>query len=235
MNTKLFKPLVIEFEDKETLYRTITDTAEELIINSINENGNCRLLLAGGTSPLPIYKSLSQSPAIVWSEVEIFQSDERLVETDTAQSNQFQISNALGQDIIRETYATHFFDTKSQELALEKYNEVIDSLDDVLFDVAILGIGSDGHIASLFPEGNYLKHLDTHCVATIAPKEFEISSRVSLSIESILSTKQIVVIILGEKKSELLSELLEGQLSASKFPAKFLLSHPQVSIYYSPQ
>jgi 6-phosphogluconolactonase len=114
---------------------------------------------------------------------------------------------------------------------IENYREILDSLDEPFFDVCILSIGSDGHIASLFPNQEYLKHQEQTVIPTIATDDLPIPRRVSLSLETILSSRKLLVILKGDGKNKVLEEMLEGTKPAIDFPAKFLLAHPHLYIY----
>ena len=116
-------------------------------------------------------------------------------------------------------------------MTIKEYSEKLDTLDGSFFDFTVLGIGQDGHIASLFPGGKYLKHQEETVIQTSAPRDFAVGKRISLTVESILSSSEILIMLVGENKQEALQEMLEGEKPATQFPAKFLLAHPNVRIY----
>jgi 6-phosphogluconolactonase len=234
MPINLYKPKVFEFETLNVLYQKTTEYILDKISAVQGENGIARLMLTGGETPIKLYSKLATS-GLDWSNVEIYQSDERYLPSTTVNSNQYNIIKALGDDVINECREVNFFNTDLPvQECLQDYNERLDALDGVLFDQTILGIGTDGHIASLFPRQDYLKAINnTHCIETIAPEEFTCPERVSLTINTILNSKDIVVLLTGEKKINVLTEMLEGNLSAVEFPAKVLLSHPNLTIFFS--
>jgi 6-phosphogluconolactonase len=233
MTIKLFKPQVIEYETTDILQTQMIQYTEDRINHYQNENGTCRLLLSGGKTPMEFYKKLGQNQATIWEEVELYQTDERYVINNQLSSNQYNISNSFGCLTMARIKSANFFNT-TLELGdcVENYNEIIDSLETPFFDIAVIGIGVDGHIASLFPNGPYLKHLDDFALATVAPASLDTPiQRLSVSIETLLNAQEIFVVLLGYDKSAVLTELLEGTKSATEFPAKFLLSHPRLKIY----
>jgi 6-phosphogluconolactonase/glucosamine-6-phosphate isomerase/deaminase len=77
-----------------------------------------------------------------------------------------------------------------------------------------------------------LGHNKQRVISTTAPENLQTASRISLTIETILNSQKILVLLQGSKKSDVLAELLEGGKTASEFPAKFLLSHPDLNIFY---
>jgi 6-phosphogluconolactonase len=231
---QLYKPFIAQYEKTDLLYQD----AQNIIVDRVNEaaaqTGLARIALSGGQTPFPLYERLSLDPSIDWSTIELYQTDERYVNKSDQNSNQNQISKAIGIDGLRELRSKNFFNVEYPlELAASDYSDIIDSLDGVLFDVTVLGVGSDGHFASLFPGGEYLKHNEAKAIFTKAPKYLEVKDRLSLTLESILSSDLIVVLLTGEKKKNVVTEILEGKLPASEFPAKFLLAHPNLHIFQS--
>lgn len=229
---ELYKPVVLEFESTDTLYRHACDYIEEKLVVSQSEKGVARLLLSGGQTPMPVYEKLGQSSIINWGGVELYQTDERYVSKELPDSNQNTISKYLTEDVIEELKEVHFFNASLPvEQAIADYNERIEALDDVFFDQTVLGIGEDGHIASLFPSSNDLKvKPEVFAIPTLAPENYDIRERLSLTIDTILNSEDILVLLVGERKINVLTELLEGNLPAIDFPAKSLLAHPKVKI-----
>lgn len=233
MSVNIFPPKIIQFESKEKLYEMAYLNLEESILSHQAHKGKCRIALSGGNTPLELYQKIGKSPVIDWQKMEIYQSDERFIENTDEKSNQFQIKKSLGIETItklEENFGVFWLKNDEKiDKCLENYNEILESLDGIWFDEIILGIGADGHIASLFPEGDYLCHQETAVIATESVF-FEVAQRLSLTIESLLNSEKITVLLVGSNKSGVLQELVEGKLSAANFPAKFLLSHPNVHI-----
>lgn len=224
----IYPPKITNFETILELYNAAYLSLEENILSTQGHKGSCRLLFCGGSTPLPLYTKIGQSPVIDWTRLDIFQSDERFVDPNNENSNQFQIRKALGIFAVEEMEKTqnlHFWQTQNISDSLANYNEKLENLDGIWFDEAILGIGVDGHIASLFPGGNFEKNL------TIATQtaDFEVAQRLSLTVESLLNCEKITVLLIGNK-IDTLQEMMEGKLKAADFPAKFLLAHPNLHI-----
>lgn len=223
--------MVTEFETTKQLYMKAEELFVDRVLGAVGETGVGRVAFSGGTTPLPLYSRLSQNPVIDWEKIEIFQTDERYVPANSLDSNQFQITQCLGPAAM-EARELNFFNTLLPiNMTVKDYSEKLEVLDGPYFDFTVLGIGSDGHIASLFPGGKYLRHQSTSVIETVAPREFSVAKRVSLTLESILNSHEILILLIGENKSGILLEMLEGEIKASDFPAKFLLAHPNVKIY----
>lgn len=233
VSINIFPPKITQFESQEQLYESAYLNLEENILSHQSHQGNCRIALSGGFTPMELYQKIGKSPIIDWQKLEIFQTDERFIDQNDQRSNQFQIRKSLGLEActkLEENFNIYWLKSDEKlEKCLDKYNEILENLDGVWFDEVILGIGSDGHIASLFPSGSYLKHQENRVIAT-ETSVFEVTQRLSLTLESVLNSSKITILLVGANKSEVLQELVEGKMSAIDFPAKFLLAHPNVHI-----
>jgi 6-phosphogluconolactonase len=228
---QFFQPKIIDFEDKTQLYSTVVEHIFSLISYTIGQEGSVRLAFSGGQTPFPVYEKLGRDSGLDWEGVEIYQTDERFSQ-NPVELNQIAIAEALGQDTVGRLKSFNMMKVNQTiQDAVRTYTETLDSLDSPLFDLTVLGVGTDGHIASLFPNNSYLKHTDELVLPTLAPAEFVSPERVSLSLESVLNTKEIIVLLVGSKKKGVLEEMLGGKKSATEFPAKFLLLHPNVVIF----
>jgi 6-phosphogluconolactonase len=229
---EFYKPIVTAFESDDKMYDAAMTICVNQILDTVGENGLARIALSGGQSPLPLYKKLFQNPFIEPESVELYQTDERYVSSDTPTSNQFNILESLGEN---KNYfkELNFIDTSlSVEDCVAKYLETIDSLDGPLFDLTILGVGEDGHIASLFPRANYLNGFQQNVHQSKA-KSDDTPQRVSISLNALLKSSMVLVLLVGERKRHIVPEMLEGKKEAIDFPAKFLLCHPNVTILES--
>jgi 6-phosphogluconolactonase len=230
----IFKPNLIQFETQDQLYKSATALVLDNIIDSQNEEGVSRVALTGGNTPKKLYQLIAKENGIDWSRVEFYQTDERYVDQNSIDSNQKMILETIGEEIITHQSDFRRIDTSMDiSLTVESYNEQINNLDGTLFDVVILGVGTDGHIASLFPNQNYLSHQEKKVIKTTATNGHNIKDRITLTIESILNSKAIILLITGEDKAFIINEILEGKKLAQEFPVKFLLAHPNLSIFYT--
>lgn len=231
---QIHRPRIFDFETREVLQNQVTSHIIDRLLEVTGEKGIYRLGITGGSSVLPIYRMLSQNPQIPWQNAFLFLTDERQVSLDDPKSNYFNITTAFGKDFCKELGEFNFFETNlPPSQAILNYSEKLEVLEGKIFDTNLVSVGPDGHIASLFPGGDYLKHQDQKLLETIAPKKFDISKRFSFTIESMLSSDEILLLIVGENKKHVLNELLEGSFSAKEFPAKFLLAHPNLQIFQS--
>ena len=230
MTVNLYKPKVLEFETMDIMYRQVCDIIEDKIHFTQQDKGIVRLLLGADSSCIPIYKKLNHSGIIDWQDVELYQTDEKYIPVTDPESKQNIITTNLG--VADETAGNYFFDTKLNiDKSLENYNQILDTLDGVFFDQGIISLGLNGTIASLFGGENQLKHQDAYAIATKSSEELDEADRLSLTSETLLNTENLYIILTGESKRQVLLELAEGNLPIKEFPAKILLTHPNVTIF----
>ena len=147
-----------------------------------------RIALSGGTTPKPIYEHF-RTLAINWNDVELFQTDERYT-ADPTELNQLMILPALTNPVIASLAKLTLFNT---ELAIKQSIETFaKNIPGTAFDLVILGIGTDGHIASLFSPTDFDN--PNAVIATNAPHQYKTTVRLSLGSSVLLIAKNILVI-----------------------------------------
>ena len=183
----------------------------------IVENSKLNIALSGGTTPIPIYELLAKTP--IAKSANFFQVDERYVQKYDEKSNQKMIIETLK--------PSHFFafDTALPiEESLKKYEENIPPF----FNLTILGIGEDGHTASIFP--NTPNQDSTEKTAHTQTENFDIKDRLTLTLNTILKSKEILVLI--KNKAKVLEQLTHPTLKPDQFPALHLLKHPNLHVHH---
>lgn len=206
--------------------------ASHAIEDFIVEQGSkpLRIALSGGSSPKAIYEKLAESKSIDWSKIELFQVDERYVSEDSEDSNAKLIHESLTGKIAS-LKNFHTFDTsKSIKEALIDYEKRLRKLGKPLFDLVLLGFGNDGHTASLFPHGPELEEVErlvVHSKSPISP-----SDRLTLTYPAIMSSRKIIFLIRGANKKDIIQKWLDKDSSEEDIPAKAILDHQDIDIYY---
>ncbi len=185
------------------------------------------LVLSGGSTPAAVYRELAQRKWN-WKRVEVYLVDERFVPPFHADANAKLVRENLN---IQAQF--HFWDTD-----LDLPHEAAAMHDAFLqkrtkpFDVVILGIGPDGHFASLFPHSPALHEKERLALATTT-KEFAIRDRLTMTPPIILAAKKIVVLLKGANKLSILKELESGNKTANEFPAALLRNHPNLKVLFA--
>jgi 6-phosphogluconolactonase len=192
------------FNSLDTFISIITD---EIILHAkkcIKEQSYFNLLISGGTSPIPIYKELNKRK-IDFSNWHFWLCDERISHIDNIDLNYIQIQNILFINVPICQINFHFFDFNSNiKNCISNYELFLSKIK--YFDFSLLGVGEDGHIASLFP-GKYLGLEDN------SPKILFINDspkypkkRLTLSAKLISNSSHIFYIANGANKKYVLSK-----------------------------
>jgi 6-phosphogluconolactonase len=171
------------------------------------------LFLSGGNTPRSLYELLAAEPyrsQLNWSKVEIYFGDERCVPPDHPDSNYLMAHTTMLSKLpIPEPNIHRMRGELSPEAAAIEYGQLLQSkFHDAGPDMVLLGMGPDGHTASLFPGTAALKEPHHRCVANFVPKLN--SWRVTLTYPFLNKFKSVLILIDGSDKAEILKEVLEG-------------------------
>ena len=181
--------------------------------SSINKYQNASIAVPGGTSPIKIFNELSKQK-LDWSKVQITLVDDRLVDPDNDHSNQKLINDYLLKNEAK----------KSKFIPLNKNLNKGDNFKFPL-DVCLLGIGNDGHFASLFPNminnTNMLDPKSKSSINEVKANGNPFVPRISMNLPLILSSNLIILLIKGKLKQEVLREAYNNK----NIPLYYLLKH----------
>ena len=188
------------------------------IREAIQDHGAFYVALSGGSTPKAIYRSLSSAPyseQIPWDKIWLFWGDER---SDPAQSNyKMTMEAGFGTMPIPKN---QIFPMKAQENieegALDYQKQIENALKGHPFDLVMLGMGEDGHTASLFPQTDALKVQGKLVVANYVPQKN--TWRMTLTYEAINSAHNIAIYVLGESKKETLVEVFKSEENFERYP-----------------
>jgi 6-phosphogluconolactonase len=192
---------------------------------AIEERGRFAVVLAGGSTPETLYGILARDyiGRIDWSKVYVFFGDERSVPPHHEDSNLKMASEAL-LDHVPVGNVHRIRGELPPDEAAEAYEEELRKFfqtDDVpRFDLILLGIGADGHTASLFPETSAIEVHDRWVVANPVLKLD--TTRITLTIPVINAARAVIFLVAGEDKAEALVEILEGEADPRAYPAKLI-------------
>ena len=181
--------------------------------SSINKYQNASIAVPGGTSPIKIFNELSKQK-LDWSKVQITLVDDRLVAPDNDHSNQKLINDYLLKNEAK----------KSKFIPLNKNLNKGENFKFPL-DVCLLGIGNDGHFASLFPNminnTNMLDPKSKSSIDEVKANGNPFVTRISMNLPLILSSNLIILLIKGKLKQEVLREAYNNK----NIPLYYLLKH----------
>jgi len=188
--------------------------------SSIENKGLASLVVSGGSSPIKVFDELSNFD-LPWSKVQVTLVDDRLVEPENKNSNQKLISDYL---LKSKAKVAQFFPL-TNDLITKTNNFKLP------FDVNLLGMGEDGHFASLFP--SMIDDFDAFNIKAKF-KVFETSSqgdpflpRVTMNLSLILNSEMIILLVKGEKKINVLNEAYNNK----KLPIHYLLKNRRENLF----
>jgi len=224
----------LEIVDERVLAAVAADELVASIQDVLSDREACSVVLSGGTTPGAIYRNLSRPPRvdeIEWERLAFFWGDERWVPHSSTHSNFRMVSETLFCPLKSKPSKVFEVDTDlaSAEDSAAAYQETIRAAGyfteglKPYFDIVLLGVGEDGHIASLFPQSSGLNEMEKLCIATSNPESPE-SLRVSLTLPVILAAERIYVFAKGESKAETIARIFEGDETVEELPARALMN-----------
>ena len=205
------------YANQEELVREVSAQALQVIEDRLLSHGIFHLVLTGGTLGNAISASLvstwNQAPEM-YSGLHIWWSDERFVASDSDQRNAYPLHEKLLNSNITIHEALASDSGKSISDAVIAYES---ALEDVVIDLNILGLGPDGHVASLFPGIADLDDERDIFAITDSPKPP--ASRISFTMNFINQGREVWIVAAGESKADAVSKIIEGETS---IPASYV-------------
>ena len=194
------------FDDAEQLAQQVTLEILAEAKKAIEDRGAFHFITAGGTTPNRCYELLSKAKAY-WSKWHIYMGDERVLHfNDSERNSQALLKHWLNNNDIP-AKNIHFINTEAgAEKSAKHYACLFDSVAE--FDLCLLGMGEDGHTASLFPGNAALDDLRSAVPVYDAPKAP--GERVSIGLTTLKNAAECIVIATGENKREALVKLKQG-------------------------
>ncbi|TMO68651.1 6-phosphogluconolactonase [Pseudoalteromonas aurantia] len=227
------------FESKAQMTEALASLLEVGIANGIKQDGKALVMVSGGSSPAPAYKYLSDLP-LEWDKVSIAMVDERWVEPVHEKSNEAFINETLLQNKAADAEFIVMKNSASSALAGQvECEHAYQALK--IPDVTILGMGPDGHTASLFPHAEGLESglqtSDIVCAINAVESAVtgSITERMSLTLNGIARSKEVVLLISGDEKRAMY-EQAKSAGSELDIPLRAVINHPQItlSVFWCP-
>ena len=226
----------LEFSSTEQLDRSLSRRIEKTLSRSLKDNSKASLVVSGGRSPKGFFKLLSKTQ-IDWAKTLVTLADDRWVDISHEDSNEKLVKELM---LINNAESAQFISLKTENdsvsdgvMELEHSFPMISS-----FSLVILGMGTDGHTASLFPNTDSLRQgIDINsCKQFIASKPTDAPHmRISMTASRLLAADEIIVHITGAKKRKILDKALAGT-DATEIPIRIILNQTEVpvTVFWSP-
>jgi len=214
--------------------RELSHAAAELFVSlgqqAIAARHRFTIALAGGSTPRRLYALLAKDPwrsQLDWSAVECFFGDERAVAPEHAESNYRMAHDALLEPLAVPAQRIHRMQAERANLtaAAADYQTELAKVFDIsvdapppVFDLVLLGLGSDGHTASLFPHTEALS-VDQAWVAANEVPQLD-TRRMTLTLPVLNQAANVIFLVTGADKAAVLAEVLEGPSDPARLPGQ---------------
>lgn len=201
----------------ESLSKAFIDIAQ----NSIRERGRFLVALSGGSTPMKLYEKLA-SENLDWSRAHFFWGDERCVPIDDDGNSFGQTKKVLFDKIVATNIHRVNTDLSPASAATDYVNTLKffaePPLDFPRFDLVLLGLGEDGHTASLFP--NSPVDVDEPVIAVTANYQDRPANRVTMTQKVFNEAREIWFLVTGKNKAEILNTVINGEKNLELYPAQ---------------
>jgi 6-phosphogluconolactonase len=218
------------YDDADQLAAGVAGQLVRIVAESIERHGRCLIALAGGSTPKRLYQLLASDEyrsEIDWSRVHVFLSDERYVPLDHDDSNFKMARESLLEHVPLPTDQIHPVPTHldASEAARAYESSILDTFGSEnglvpAFDLVLLGIGGDGHTASLFPGTQALDVDDRLVVENWVPQQD--AMRITFTIPMLHAARNTILMAAGEDKCGAVQRTIEGERNLQETPCQLL-------------
>jgi 6-phosphogluconolactonase len=222
------EPIVRVLRDSATIAAEAAKLILDLSNQALEAHGSFSIALAGGSTPKALYELLASdgyANQVEWERWEVYFGDERCVPPEHAESNYRMAREALLSRVpIPPSRVFRMKGELEPEQAAKEYGQMLKArFGEGGFDVVLLGMGNDGHTASLFPGTPALSEKEHRCVAQFVEKSTTGPSwRVTLTAPFINRAETVVLLISGAAKAQVLQEVLEGDPDPQRLPVQLI-------------
>lgn len=216
--------------DNIKVFKNPSELAEKLALNFMEFVKNkdiVNIALAGGSTPRLFYETLAKYASKVdWSNIHFYWGDERCVPPENKDSNYRMTKIALLDhiDIPKKNIHRILGENAPKDEALRYSAEISKNISSTekfpSFDWILLGLGTDGHTASLFPDTDNLNNTEDLCVVAKHPESGQ--KRISFSLPLLQNAKRISFLVTGKNKTEIIHNLLEEKVASYSYPASLV-------------
>jgi 6-phosphogluconolactonase len=224
------------FKNKQILAETTTiDLLNERAESPKNRRFN--MALAGGNTPRSIYEQWATvQDESLWRKVHFFWGDERCVPPDEKESNyKMAYDSFLSKIKVSDNQIHRIRGEVDLEMEVHRYSDEIKGHLPIVknfpqFDWILLGVGNDGHTASLFPTSKTLKEKSLICEVAQHPETGQ--KRISLTLPVINNARKVTFLVTGKEKSEIVPKILRDKNSLLTLPAALVKPHSGILQWY---
>jgi 6-phosphogluconolactonase len=210
--------------DGEELAHRVADAGATIVAEAVHATGRCSIVLAGGNTPRALFTRWASgfTNRIPWAQVEVFWGDERFVPAGDPRSNYRMAKETLLDRVSILDGNIHPMPTSAPtpELAAAAYEAVLRQRfdgDRPAFDLVLLGLGPEGHVASLFPGSPALAETTRWVLPVTVPADPP--SRLTLTLPALNGARHTYFLVTGPEKAEALEHVLAAGADVRMYPA----------------
>lgn len=230
------KPAIKEFKTADEMAEYAAEYVLKKAKDCVKEKGFFTIALSGGQTPIKLHMALAAAPfkeKMPWQKTYIFWGDDRCVPPTDIHSNYKMADDTLLSKISIPDGNIHriLAEIKPPEKAAQLYENDIKAFSKTYsgtellsFDLQIMGIGFDGHTASLFPDDPILNENEKLVAAVNAPEDIPVKKRITFTLPLINNSDEIIFLVSGEEKIKLARKILND-------PEKSRLLYPAALVY----
>jgi len=216
------------YQQAQTLFEQCAARILALAHDTLAKQEHFHIALAGGETPRALYRELARTPsaqAPEWGRIEFYFGDERHVAPEHPDSNYRMAKEELFAPLGIREEATHRIPAEHPpEKVIEHYRQALEALPRQnglpQFDLVLLGMGADGHVASLFPNSPLLKEKKQTVAAGFI--DHLDAWRFSLTLPVLNNARHIILLVCGSKKADIVRHVLQGSSGAAPLPVELL-------------
>ncbi len=228
--------MLVAFETREALMAAAADRLAEALQNGVTTRGAGGAALSGGSTPEPAYRLLAQKP-LHWANITFALVDERFVDPSDPASNQSMLERVLAPALAQGATLKPMYFAASN--AAEAAQRASAAYKDLHYDIALMGMGEDGHTASWFPGSEGLgaalsSSTAAPVVAVHASAAAGSPERLTLTGAEIAKADHVLLLITGAAKRAKLEAALKGPAEAAPVAALFEPPLPAPEVFWAP-
>ncbi len=217
--------------DLQDLARRASEAMAAYIDLALDQKDRAQIALAGGSTPANAY-SLVGEEHLPWDRVDVFLGDERWVDLNDEASNAYMLQKTLfasssGAKAV--FYPIQTVEMETPTLSAEAFAKVLTKTcigEPPVFDLMVLGLGEDGHTASLFPGTRALQNQDSW-VTVGTGKGLD---RITLTAQVLSAARKVIFLVSGSSKQDALKRLLDPDESSSRTPARLVQPDSEILV-----
>lgn len=215
------------FNNAQTRGQTLAQSISADLQTTLQHQDHVTLAVSGGSTPKTFFQALSQQP-LDWTRITIMLVDERVVKDNHSASNTALVKANLIQNQAQQAHLHTYLDQTALDnpSALQQYA----SQQFIQPDIVVLGMGEDGHTASIFPHSPSFNQLisadaDIQCAEPSNAPHL----RLTLTLRAILNASKIYIEIGGQQKKQIIKQAMQG--NNPDLPISYILAQPQPPIH----